>query len=211
MKKRGEWLKERREELKGLDKRKFSMRAVAERVGVSSAGMSHLENTDAMPSLDLAMNLARELDMPIEWVLNGSYAHAKKSIPIIGTTISGPNRDWVNSCGMDGVSNEYVNLHIPNRRLYGLKVSGDPSCGYNEGEVIVADLDGELITGEEVVIVHKDAITGSCVKILSSMRSGLFFFDSVTDRNQRVISDLSDIFSLHPVVFVAKSHTIKLG
>ncbi|MBJ3726868.1 helix-turn-helix transcriptional regulator, partial [Salmonella enterica subsp. enterica serovar Corvallis] len=62
MKKRGEWLKERREELKSLDKRKYSMRAVAERVGISSAGMSHLENTDAMPSLDLAMKLAKELD-----------------------------------------------------------------------------------------------------------------------------------------------------
>ncbi|TQS50143.1 XRE family transcriptional regulator, partial [Salmonella enterica subsp. enterica serovar Typhimurium] len=41
------------------------MRAVAERVGISSAGMSHLENTDAMPSLDLAMKLAKELDRPI--------------------------------------------------------------------------------------------------------------------------------------------------
>ncbi|PVI11390.1 XRE family transcriptional regulator, partial [Salmonella enterica subsp. enterica serovar Hvittingfoss] len=30
-----------------------------------------------------------------------------------------------------------------------------------------------------------------------------------TDRNQRLISDLDDIISIHSVIFVAKSHTIK--
>ncbi|MBJ2869437.1 helix-turn-helix transcriptional regulator, partial [Salmonella enterica subsp. enterica serovar Derby] len=108
MKKRGEWLKERREELKSLDKRKYSMRAVAERVGISSAGMSHLENTDAMPSLDLAMKLAKELDRPIEWILNGTVTYGQRGIPIVGTTLTGPNSEWLDSMGRSGSYNEFV-------------------------------------------------------------------------------------------------------
>ncbi|EAA3387424.1 XRE family transcriptional regulator [Salmonella enterica subsp. enterica serovar Typhimurium] len=208
MKKRGEWLKERREELKSLDKRKYSMRAVAERVGISSAGMSHLENTDAMPSLDLAMKLAKELDRPIEWILNGTVTYGQRGIPIVGTTLTGPNSEWLDSMGRSGSYNEFVDITVPNKRLYGLKVSGDPGCGYNEGEVVVVDPDSELITGEDVVVMTHEK-SGSCVKILASMRSGQYFFDSPTDRNQRLISDLDDIISIHSVIFVAKSHTIK--
>lgn len=208
MKKRGEWLKQRREELKSLDKRKYSMRAVAERVGISSAGMSHLENSDAMPSLDLAMKLAKELDRPIEWVLNGADTYGKRGIPIIGTTISGPDRGWLDSLGKEGSYNEFVDITAPNKRLYGLKVSGDSACGYNEGEVVVVDPDGDLITGEDVVVITNE-MTGSCIRILASMRAGQYFFDSPTDRNQRLISDLDSIISIHPVIFVAKSHTIK--
>lgn len=207
MKKRGEWLKERREELKSLDKRKFSMRAVAERLGISSAGLSHLENTDAMPSLDLAMKLARELDRPVEWVLTGSDNYSYEGIPIIGTTTTGPDMGWLENAGRV-TTNEYVDIPVAGRRLYGLKVSGDVTLGYNEGEVLIVDIDAELVTGEDVVVVSQNALDSS-VKILSSQRGGKVFLDSPTDRNQRLISDLSEIIVMHSVVFVAKSHTVK--
>lgn len=208
MKKRGEWLKERREELKVLDKKRFSMRAVAERLGVSSAGLSHLENTDAMPSLDLAMKLARELDRPVEWVLTGSDNYSYEGIPIIGTTITGPDMGWLENAGRGMSINEYVDIPVTGRRLYGLKVSGDVTLGYNEGEVLIVDIDAELVTGEDVVVVSRNALDSS-VKILSSQRGGKVFLDSPTDRNLRVISDLSEIIVMHSVVFVAKSHTVK--
>ena len=208
MKKRGDWLKERREGLKTLDKKRFSMRAVAERLGVSSAALSHLENNDAMPSLDLAMKLARELDRPVEWVLTGSDNYSYAGIPIIGTTISGPDIEWLESSGRSGVVKEYVNIPVSGRRLYGLKVSGDVTLDYNEGEVLIVDMDAELVTGEDVVVVSKNALDSS-VKILSSQRSDKVFLDSPTDRNQRLISDLNEIIVMHPVIFVAKSHTVK--
>lgn len=208
MKKRGEWLKERREELKSLDKRKYSMRAVAERLGISSAGLSHLENSDAMPSLDLAMNLARELNRPIEWVLTGSNNYSYEGIPIIGTTLTGPDMTWLESSGRTGKVSEYVDIPVSGRRLYGLKVSGDATLSYNEGEVLIVDVDADLVTGEDVVVVSQNAFDSS-VKILSSQRGGKVFLDSPTDRNQRLISDLSEIIVIHPVVFVAKSHTVK--
>lgn len=207
MKKRGEWLKERREELKTLDKRKYSMRAVAERLGISSAGLSHLENTDAMPSLDLAMKLARELDRPVEWVLTGSDNYSYEGIPIIGTTITGPDMGWLENAGRGMTINEYVDIPVTGRRLYGLKVSGDVTLSYNEGEVLIVDLDAELVTGEDVVVVSRNALDSS-VKILSSQRGGKVFLDSLSDRNQRLISDLSEIIVMHSVVFVAKSHTV---
>ena len=209
MKKRGEWLKERREELKTLDKRKYSMRAVAERLGISSAGLSHLENTDAMPSLDLAMKLARQLDRPIEWVLTGSDTYRYHGIPIIGTTLTGPSVEWLEDSGDPDWSQEYVNLQIPGRQLYGLKVEDDPTLSYNEGEVLIIDKDAELVTGEDVAIVSRKPVDSS-IKILSSIRGGKVYLDSPTDRNQRLISDLSDIIVMHPVIFVAKSHLVKL-
>lgn len=208
MKKRGEWLKERREEMKSLNKRRFSMRAMAERVGISSAGLSHLENSDAMPSLDLALNIARELDRPVEWVLTGSDNYSTNGIPIIGTTLTGPDMTWLESGGRETSYREYVNIPVANRRLYGLKVSGDMSLGYNEGEVVVVDPDAELVTGEDVVVISTQALD-SVVKILSSERAGKVYLDSPTDRNQRLIRDLDEIIVMHPVIFVAKSHTIK--
>lgn len=183
------------------------MRATAERVGISSAGLSHLENSDAMPSLDLAMNLARELDKPVEWVLTG-LGGSNKGIPIIGTTISGPDMEWLNSSGRTGNYREYVDIPVVNRRFYGLKVSGDASIGYNEGEVVIVDPDAELVTGEDVVCVTHDG-QDSSVKILASQRGSDFYLDTPADRSQRVIRDLDKIIVIHPVVFVAKSHTVK--
>ncbi|WP_254599115.1 LexA family transcriptional regulator [Serratia marcescens] len=207
MKKRGDWLKERREELKALDKKRFSVRALAERVGITSAGVSHLENSDAMPALDLAYKLARELDRPVEWILTG-VGGEQPGVPIIGTTLSGPSAEWLERNGQGFNPTEYVNLHIPGRRLYGLKVSGDPSLPrYTEGEILIVDPDADPVTGEDVVVVTKNS-DGSVVKILSSQRDGKVFLDSA-DRSQRVIRDLDEIIFIHPIVMVAKSHTVK--
>ncbi len=208
MKKRGDWLKERREELKLLDKKRFSMRAVAERVGISSPGLSHLENSDAMPALDLAFNLARELDRPIEWVLTGSGDHVSRGIPIIGSTATGPNTDWIERNGSGVSFREYVDINIDGRLLYGLTVSNNAIVTrYSDGDVVVVDPNAEPVTGEDVVVVTKNDNDFS-IKILASMRDGKIFLDS-SDRSGRVIRDLDEIIFIHPVIFVAKSHTVK--
>lgn len=209
MKKRGDWLKERREELKALDKRKFSMRAVAERVGISSAGMSHLENTDAMPALNLAFSLARELDRPIEWVLTGEGDYSQRGIPIIGSTKTGPSLDWINGRSLDVPISEYVNIPVSGRRFYGLKVSSDSALPrYQDGEVLIVDPDADLVTGEDVIVITKSG-NDAVVKTLSSQRDGKVYLES-GDRSQRVIRDLSEIIFIHSIVFVAMSHTVKV-
>lgn len=209
MKKRGDWLKQRREDLKALDKTRFSVRAVAERIGVSGAGLSHLENSDAMPALDLAMRLAKELDRPIEWILTGSEFGPPYGIPIIGTTLTGPDASWFKNGYSELEMGEYVDIPVKGRRLYGLKVSGDVALTrYNEGEVIIADPDENPVTGEDVVVITKSD-NDSVIKILASQRDGKVFLDSPSDRQQRVIRDLDEIIFMHPVVSVAKSITIK--
>ncbi|KON62787.1 helix-turn-helix protein [Komagataeibacter europaeus] len=210
MKKRGDWLKERREELKALDKKRFSVRAVAERVGISYAGLSHLENNDAMPALDLAFRLARELDRSVEWVLTGVGDGSSTGIPIIGTTLSGPDMTWLENSGRGSTVHEYVNVPVKSHRLYGLKVSSDQSLSrYYEGEVVIADPDLAPVTGEDVVVVTK-LDDGSVVKVLASQRDNKVFLDSPDDRYQRVIRDLDEIILMHPVVLVAKSTAIKV-
>lgn len=210
MKKRGDWLKERREEMKALNKKKFSIRALAERVGISYAGLSHLENTDAMPSLDLAMRLAKELDRPVEWILTGVGDNSTNGIPIIGTSLTGPDMEWLASGYRSKVIHEYVNVPVTSHRLYGLKVTSDASSArYYEGEVLIADPDLEPVTGEDVVVVSKTD-NESVIKILASQRDGKVFLDSPDDRSQRVIRDLDEIILMHPVVLVAKSIAIKV-
>lgn len=88
------------------------MRAVAERVGISYAGLSHLENNDAMPALDLAFKLARELDRSVEWVLTGVGDGSSMGIPVIGTTLSGPDMAWLESSGRGSTILEYVNVPV---------------------------------------------------------------------------------------------------
>lgn len=208
MKKRGDWLKERREELKALDKKRFSVRALAERVGITSAGVSHLENSNAMPALDLAFKLARELDRPIEWVLTGIGNYQQPGIPIIGTTLTGPNIEWLEKNGQGVNTLEFVDIRVPARRLYGLKVSNDASLPrYTEGEVLIADPDATPITGEEVVVITKNG-DEPVIKVFASKRDSQVLLESA-DRKQRVIRDLDEIIVIHPIIFVAKYHTIK--
>jgi len=209
MKKRGDWLKARREELKKLDKLKFSVRAVAERIGITGAGLSHLENSDAMPALDLALKLAKELDRPVEWVLTGIGSEELRGIPVIGTTTAGPDMSMINN-SQALASREFVDIDVRDHALYGLKVDSDPSAShYHVGEVLVADPNGEPVTGEDVVVVTKSG-EGPFIKMLASQRDGKVFLDSPGERSQRVIIDLDEIICLHPIVCVAKSIAVRM-
>jgi phage repressor protein C with HTH and peptisase S24 domain len=156
------------------------------------------------------MRLAKELDRPIEWVLTGIGDNSDFGIPIIGTTLTGPDTGWLENGHAGEVIHEYVNIPIKGRRLYGLMVTSDTSLTrYSEGEVLVLDPDLEPVTGEDVVVVTKSD-NDSLVKTLASQRDGKVFLDSPDNRSQRLIRDLDEIILMHPVVFVAKSIAIKV-
>lgn len=208
MKKRGDWLKARREELKQKNKTRYSIRAVAERLGLSYSGLYHLESTDAMPTLDLALKLANELDRSLEWVLTGINTDSAKRIPIIGTTETGPALEWFENGCSDSMLGEYVDVSVPNRNLYGLKVLSDGLAKYNVGEVLIADPNMEPVTGEDVLVVLDDD-GGFAIKILASQRDGKVFLDSPDNRSQRMICDRDKIVLIHPVILVAKSAAVK--
>ncbi len=208
MKKRGEWLKARREELKQQNKTKFSIRALAGRVGVSYAGLSHLENNDAMPALDLGLKLAHELDRSPEWVLTGVYNDARTGIPVIGSISTGPDTEWLANGMVDNTFPSYVDISVPERNLYGLTVDSGDVIGYRVGEVLIADPKMEPVTGEDVIIITKDGVD-SGVKVLASQRDGKVYLDTPGGASQRVIRDLDDIVLMHPIILVAKSIAVK--
>ncbi|HAU5643786.1 TPA: helix-turn-helix domain-containing protein [Citrobacter freundii] len=207
MEKRGDWLKARREELKKRNKSKFSVRAVAERVGITGAGLSHLENSDAMPALDLAIKLARELGRPVEWILTGAGGDVFRGVPVIGSTATGPNLEMINS-GLAQNCREYVDINVQDAALYGLMVDNDVAAPYHIGEVLIADPNREPVTGEDVVVVTKSG-NDPFIRMLASKRDGKVFLDAPNDRSQRVIIDLDEIILIHPVICVAKSIAVK--
>ncbi|MFA9209659.1 MAG: helix-turn-helix transcriptional regulator, partial [Yersinia sp. (in: enterobacteria)] len=128
---------------------------------------------------------------------------------IIGTTLTGPNIEWLEKNGQGVNTLEFVDIRVPARRLYGLKVSNDASLPrYTEGEVLIADPDATPITGEEVVVITKNG-DEPVIKVFASKRDNQVLLESA-DRKQRVIRDLDEIIVIHPIIFVAKYHTIKV-
>ena len=208
MKKRGDWLKARREELKKHNKSKFSVRAVAERIGITGAGLSHLENSDAMPALDLAIKLAKDYDRPVEWILTGVGGENLRGIPVIGSTLSGPDMTMINNVKAMECP-EYVDIDVRDSALYGIKVENDFSASsYHAGDVLIVDPNMEPVTGEDVVVVTTSG-EGPFIKMLASQRDGKVFLDAPNDRSQRLVIDLDEIILIHPIVCVAKSIAVK--
>ncbi len=139
---RGQWLKARREALKNSDKgtaSDFSLRGVAERVGVSAAGLSNLERTDAMPTLDLAMKLANDYGKSVEWILTGKDTAADNGIPIVGNVTNGPSADYLEHGLRFPGEYQYVDLPTSiRRRCYALRINEEASSPtYRTGEFAI--------------------------------------------------------------------------
>lgn len=209
MKKRGIWLKARREELKNLSASSsdYSVRAVAERVGMSAAGLSHLENSDAMPSLDLGFKLARELGRSVDWVLTGN--EMPSGIPVLGSTSSDISSDLILNESERMKSDEFVNFPIAgNCNLYALRISGNMFSGrYSIDDLLILDSNREPVVGEEVVLY--DPNDGRLmVKMLASFREGKVFLDSTDGTINRISRSVDEISFIHPVVGAAKWFTV---
>lgn len=207
--KRGNWLKARREELKitSGNSSYYSVRALAERIGMSGPGLTHLENTDAMPSLELGFNLARELGRTVDWVLTGNETPA--GIPVLGTTSPDTDADAIQSQGNWLQAKEFVNFPMTgNSKLYALRISENMFAGrYPVDDLLIVDAGREAVTGEEVVVYAPE--NGKLmVKMLASVRDDKVYLDSTDGTLQRIVRSLQDITFLHPVVGSAKWFTV---
>jgi transcriptional regulator with XRE-family HTH domain len=210
--KRGEWLKARREELKRIDgarPSKFSVRSLAARIGITGAGLSNLESSDAMPTIDIAVGLARELGMPVEWVLTGVGEELSK-IPITGDTVNGPfiNLLWTDAAT---ASHGFVDLPCGNRKLYGLKITSAMN-GYRYGDVIICDTEAELSVGEDVAIRlnnPNDSGESFFIRTLSSIKDGCYTLDDLSSKADRSIINRDELQFIHQVVCTAKSVLVR--
>lgn len=209
MNKRGNWLKARREELKNLssDSSHYSVRALAERVGMSAAGLSHLENTDAMPALDLGFRLARELGRSVDWVLTGD--ETPSGIPVLGSTSSDTSINMIINTADRVNAKEFVNFPIAgNCQLYALRITGNMFAGrYSVDDLLILDANREPVVSEEVALY--DRTEGKLmIKMLASFRDGKAFLDSTDGTINRISRSMDDLEFIHPVVGIAKWFTV---
>jgi len=207
---RGTWLKARREALKNSDKgtaSDYSLRGVAERCGVSAPGLSNLERTDAMPTLDLAMKLANDYGKSVEWVLTGKETATDTGIPIVGTVTGGASEDFLtNGLRFPG---EYSYVDMPTsvrRRFYALRINEEASSpSYRTGDFAIIDPKLAHIMGEDHLVKFSNGDTVAEILLLIAERDGQYVFNSVKDGHRRIVKDAADVVLMLPIVAVAKS------
>lgn len=211
---RGTWLKARREELKYANKdtaSEYSLRAVADYAGISSAGLSHLERTDAMPTLDLAMKLAEYYDRSLEWVLNGKDTSSDDGIPVVGTITNGPSQEYLEHGLRFPREYQYINLPTNKRRkFYALRIDDEASSpAYRPGDIAIFDLIAPPMLGEDHLVKFRNGGTVSELLLLVTERGDEYVFNSVKDPHRRLIKNKDEVLYIHPVYAVAKPSALK--
>lgn len=198
--KRGERLKLRRKELN------YTLRAAADKLGISTAGVQNLERDETMPNLELGLKIAELYKKSILWVLNGTE-EAFDRIPVIGNTQAGPDKVWFDNLYPDNFSHEYVNLPAKGKHIYGLRVVGDSMKGvYAEGDIVLVDPDSPPIFGEDVIVKTENDVM---VKRLARIVDKKVYLDSSNTAFDRIIKNLEEIELMHPVIGSVKSFMVE--
>ncbi|MFU9136688.1 helix-turn-helix domain-containing protein [Erwinia tasmaniensis] len=211
---RGQWLKARREELKHANPNNasaYSLRGVAEAIGCTHAALGHLERTDGMPTLDLALKLAKIYGRSPEWVLTGKDASSEHGIPIVGTTLTGPSDVFLKDGVQNAADQQFVD--VPNnvaRRLYAVRIADSRGApAFQAGDLIIADSDVRPITGEtHLVKLRRDDNFIAIMTLITDMGDS-FVFNSLKELNNREVFRYDEIEYLHPIVAMAKAWTVK--
>ena len=195
----------RREEI-GLSKTDLARAADCSITMVSKweAGMSM--------GIEYAAKICEKLDISLVWLYYGGYdpesSCLTNKIPIVGNTQAGPDKEWLNLEFPEGYSDEYIDFPAKGRHVYALKVVGDSMAPrILEGEAVIVDPDSEPATGEEVIVrlINGDVM----VKTLAAIRDDKIFLDSFNNGYSRMTFPLQEVFSIHPVIGVARSSKIK--
>lgn len=211
---RGTWLQARRKELQEQNPQTsaaYSQRAVADFVGISAPALSHLERSDAMPSLEVALKLAEYYKKTPQWILTGKDLASEHGIPIIGNTLTGDVEKFING-GLDSLDvQNFVNMPAAtDGRLYALKiVQNCASAAYQIGDMVVADAESEMIVGEDHLVKLRKDDNFIIIMTLVTRRADEIVFNSITELHGRTIVNQDDILFIHPVVSVAKAWNTK--
>lgn len=211
---RGTWLKARREELKYASKgtsSDYTLRGVAQYAGVTAAGLSNLERTDAMPTLDLAMKLAEYYKRSVEWVLTGKETRIDNGIPVVGTVTNGPSADFLQFGLRFPGEFQYVDMPTSTRRqFYALRINEEASsAAYRTGEFAIFDPLTPYILGEDHLVKFANGDTVAELLLLVSEKDGQYVFNSVRDGHRRITKDKADVVLMLPVLAVAKSFVVR--
>lgn len=193
---RGERLKARRLEL-GM-----TLKQVAKSVDISLPGVQNLERGDVMPSLAIGLALAKCLRKPVQWILYGTESDPDR-VPVIGTTESGPDRDW--QPGEPAKTERFLPFVSQRNTVYALTVGNQIQRNYQPGDVILVDSSLTLVPGEDVLVCDNSGeIT---IQRLARYDEQHYYLDSAN--SQRVIHDKSDLQFVHQVVGTIKSFMVE--
>lgn len=202
MKTRGERLKERRLAL-GL-----TLREAAEAVGLSTPGLQNLERGDVMPSLEIGVNVARIYQRSIQWLLTGE-GPISASIPIVGTTDTGPDQNWKAEGFIPPLG--WVKLCHEKHSAFGLKITNWKGVvRYSAGDVLLIDTDEPVKGGEDVLISLKTGqlIAGNLIRISETE----LVIDSLADRSDRSVYSQSELAHVWAIIGTINgmfiSHTV---
>ncbi|ORJ23924.1 helix-turn-helix transcriptional regulator (plasmid) [Rouxiella badensis] len=212
--KRGQWLQARREELKLKNSNNasaWSLRGVAEALGVSHSALSHLERSDAMPSLDFAIKLAELYGKPVEWVLTGVDAAMENGIPIVGTTLTGPAADYLNHGYDPEKFHQFVDIPTSGARsLYGLRIVDNlQSVAYPYGDVVIFEKDGRRMPGELYLVkLRSDDNFIQVLSMVNTREEGIVF-NSAAEPLERMTFHEDEILFMHPLVAVVSAWNIQ--
>ena len=122
---------------------------MAEAVGISLPGVQNLERGDVMPSLEIGLSLAKCLRKPVQWILYGTESDPDR-VPVIGTTESGPDRDW--QPGEPANTERFLPFVSQRSTVYALTVGNQIQRNYQPGDVILVDSSLTLVPGEDVLV-----------------------------------------------------------
>jgi DNA-binding XRE family transcriptional regulator len=191
---KSERLKQRRQELG------FTLKEVAHFLGVTIGAIHHLEkHPEAMPSLELGLNLARMYRRSPKWILYGVDEGALQGVPLVGNTKTGPG-EW--KPGNTGEDVPCIAYQSPYRSSYALRIEETYGFSeYREGDVLLLDAAMSLIPGEDVLIGNKDGSVS--ILRLSRIVDDSYYFDDAQNKRTRVGKD--DINYVHQIVGTIKS------
>ncbi len=195
---------------------------LAEISGVSQQLISKLERTRAKTS-SAASKLAKALGVDVKWLLFGEYPAKEDdslvleqgpepgkidSVPVVGNTQAGPDKEWFELGYPPGYGEDYVDVPAKDPHAYALRVVGDSmEPRMHEGELVLVYPSWEAQPGDEVVVRTQRGEV--MVKKLVYIRNGRMALDSVAEHQGRIERDLDEIEFMHPVVGVLRPASLK--
>lgn len=98
------------------EKKNISLKTLRENIGVSQSAMSHYANGTTLPTLDIAMKIAKELDVSVDWLCG--KVDDKNGVHSLGAVARSIMEIWSSSIDARiSISDEKCCLYVDSKEL----------------------------------------------------------------------------------------------
>ncbi len=130
------------------------------------------------------------------------------TVPVVGTTEAGPDREWFELGYPPGYGEDYIDVPAKDPCAYALRISGNSmEPRMHEGELVLVYPSWDAQPGDEVVVRMKHGEV--MVKRLAYIRGDRIGLDSVSDGYGRIERKREEIEFMHPVVGVIRPTAVR--